>query len=274
MHAMNSIAVRYQTLLDRIHQQELACARPPGSVRLLAVSKTQPAAKLRQTWLAGARDFGENYVQEALEKIALLSAEGSDTPGIRWHFIGPIQSNKTRDLATHFDWVHSVDRLKIVQRLQEQRPPELAPLNVCIQVNVSGEASKSGVDLQAAQALCAAVASSDRLRLRGLMSIPAPCDEHEEQRRMLRPLAQLFQALQQQYPSMDTLSMGMSNDFAAAIAEGSTLIRIGTALFGERPPTRRGEPAQAADDSVHTHDGKAEERFSSQKTPAGNADIV
>lgn len=226
-----TIASRYHSLLSLIREQEQRFLRQPGSVRLLAVSKTQPPARLLEAWAAGARDFGENYVQEALEKMGQLATEA---PDITWHFIGPIQSNKTRDLATRFDWVHSADRLKIIQRLQDQRPPGLPPLNICVQVNLSNEDTKSGVSLQAARELCAAVSQMDRLCLRGLMAIPAPCHDHEQQRAAFRPLSALFSELQQQYASMDTLSMGMSDDFAAAIAEGSTMIRIGTALFGKR----------------------------------------
>jgi pyridoxal phosphate enzyme (YggS family) len=151
-----------------------------------------------------------------------------------WHFIGPIQSNKTRDIAAHFHWVHSVDRLKIIQRLQEQRPAGLPLLNVCVQINLSNEDTKSGVDLQQARELCAAVAQMDKLCLRGLMAIPAPCSDHQQQRAAFRPLAELFRELQALYPQMDTLSMGMSDDYAAAIAEGSTMIRIGTGIFGKR----------------------------------------
>lgn len=228
---VDSIAYRYQNLLDSIRNQERRFGRTPGSVKLLAVSKTWPAEQLREVWDAGARDFGENYVQEALEKIDQLSPL---RPEITWHFIGPIQSNKTRDLASHFDWVHSVDRMKIIQRLQEQRPPDLLPLNVCVQINLSNEDTKSGVSLQQAKDLCLTVSQMDRLCLRGLMAIPAPCQDHEQQRMAFRPLATLFKELQRNYPTMDTLSMGMSDDFAAAIAEGSTMIRIGSALFGKR----------------------------------------
>lgn len=230
------IAERYHQLLSSVREQEIRFQRTPGSVTVLAVSKTHGVDMLRDAWSAGIREFGENYVQEALGKIHELSSPHSQTPGIIWHFIGPIQSNKTRDIAAHFDWVHSVDRIKIVQRLQDQRPANLPALNVCIQVNLSNELTKSGTDLDQARELCAAVSTMDRLRLRGLMAIPAPCDDHEQQRAAFRPLAELFRELQQQYPSMDTLSMGMSNDYPAAIAEGATLLRIGSLLFGSRPP--------------------------------------
>ncbi|TFH75738.1 YggS family pyridoxal phosphate-dependent enzyme [Gammaproteobacteria bacterium LSUCC0112] len=230
----HSITLNYQQLLAAIREQELISQRTPGSVKLLAVSKTHGPDRVREAWQVGARDFGENYVQEALAKMAELSAPQSATPGITWHFIGPIQSNKTRDIAAHFDWVHSVDRLKIIQRLQDQRPAGLAPLNVCVQINLSNEDTKSGVDLQQARNLCAAVAQQDKLCLRGLMAIPAPCTDPLLQRAAFRPLAALFRELQSSYPSMDTLSMGMSDDYAAAIAEGSTMIRIGTGIFGKR----------------------------------------
>lgn len=232
--SIDGIAPNYHQLLASIQQQELLFQRPSGSVKLLAVSKTHKPARLREAWAAGARDFGENYVQEALAKITELSAAQSTTPDITWHFIGPIQSNKTRDIAAHFDWVHSVDRLKIIQRLHDQRPAQLPPLNICVQINLSDEETKSGVDLQQARELCAAVAHMDRLCLRGLMAIPAPCADHLLQRAAFKPLAELFRELQAIYPQMDTLSMGMSDDYAAAIAEGSTMIRIGTGIFGKR----------------------------------------
>lgn len=232
--SIDGIAPNYHQLLASIREQERLFKRTPGSVKLLAVSKTHKADRLREAWAAGARDFGENYVQEALAKIAELSAAPTTTPDIVWHFIGPIQSNKTRDIAAHFDWVHSVDRLKIIQRLQDQRPAELPALNICVQINLSNEQTKSGTDLQQARELCAAVAGMDRLCLRGLMAIPAPCADHQQQRASFRPLAELFRELQAVYPHMDTLSMGMSDDYAAAIAEGSTMIRIGTGIFGKR----------------------------------------
>lgn len=234
MNTIN-IAERYLAITARIRHQEHQCQREPGSVALLAVSKTQDAASIHQAYQAGARHFGENYVQEALEKINALAHEPYLLDDIVWHFIGPIQSNKTRDIAAAFDWVHSVDRARIAQRLQDQRPADLPPLNVCVQVNLSGEDTKSGVSLAQAPDLCRAVNQMPRLRLRGLMAIPAPCHDHEAQRATFHPLASLFHFLQQEYPTMDTLSMGMSEDFEAAIAEGSTMIRVGTAIFGSRP---------------------------------------
>jgi pyridoxal phosphate enzyme (YggS family) len=200
--------------------------RDPATVGLLAVSKTQPAAAIREAAAGGIRDFGENYLQEALDKQAELS-----DLSLAWHFIGPIQSNKTKSIAEHFDWVHSVDRLKIAQRLSDQRPAELPPLNICLQVNVSGEASKSGCAPEELLQLAQAVAAMPQLRLRGLMCIPAPSEDPAEQRAAFARL----RALRDELPlTLDTLSMGMSQDLEAAIAEGATWVRIGTALFGAR----------------------------------------
>tara|TARA_B100000989_G_scaffold298413_2_gene287641 strand:+ start:21634 stop:22233 length:600 start_codon:yes stop_codon:yes gene_type:complete len=198
-------------------------------VKLIAVSKKQPVDKIRTAIAAGQRAFGENYAQEALDKIAALKDED-----VEWHFIGPIQSNKTRLLAAHFAWVHSVCRLDIAQRLNDQRPSSLAPLNICLQINTSGEASKSGVSVDEAHDLAHAIVSLPHLKLRGLMTIPAPCDDFDEQRRPYHQLQDLFLSLHQQGILIDTLSMGMTNDFEAAIAEGATMIRVGTAVFGER----------------------------------------
>ena len=214
--------------LAALHQRiAAACAasgRNPAAVTLLAVGKAQAPAALAAAADAGQRDFGENYVQEALAKIAALRGRG-----LRWHFIGPLQANKTADVAAHFDWVHGIDREKVAQRLSGQRPAALAPLNVCVQVNISGEASKSGVPPGDAAALCRAVAALPRLRLRGLMAIPAPGAGAAP----YRALRELFESLRREF-ELDTLSAGMSDDFEAAIAEGSTMIRIGTALFGPR----------------------------------------
>lgn len=196
---------------------------------LLAVSKTRPAEDIRAAHALGINDFGENYLQEALPKIEALQALG-----LTWHFIGPIQSNKTRPIAEHFDWVHSVDRDKIARRLNEQRPADAPPLQVCLQVNVSGEASKSGVSPADLPALAEAVLHLPRLRLRGLMAIPAATNSDAEQRAAFAQLRGLFEELKPQAPDLDTLSMGMSGDLEAAVAEGSTLLRIGTALFGPR----------------------------------------
>lgn len=230
----SSIATRYRDILARLKTQEERFRRNADSVLLLSVSKTHSADKVREAYAAGARHFGENYVQEALDKIALLSQPPNALSDIHWHFIGPIQSNKTRDIAGAFDWVHSVDRLKIAQRLNDQRPDDMPALNTCVQVNLSDEDTKSGVPLNEVEALCANIAGLPRLKLRGLMAIPAPCQDHDQQRAAFQPLAAAFARLQQHYTTMDTLSIGMSDDFEAAIAEGSTMIRIGTAIFGAR----------------------------------------
>lgn len=223
--------------IAKVNQQvEQAChkfGRNPAAVRLLAVSKTQPAEALLEAVAAGQRAFGENYLQEALQKQQQLA----HLPELEWHFIGPVQSNKTRDIATHFDWVHTLERLKVAQRLNDQRPEPLPPLQVLIQVNVSGEASKSGIEPQALPELAAAVIALPRLQLRGLMCIPEAVEDFAQQRAAFARLRALLETLQHQYPALplDTLSMGMSGDLQAAIAEGSTLVRIGTAIFGARP---------------------------------------
>lgn len=223
---MSTIANNIAKVATRIREAAQAAARNPDQVHLLAVSKTQPAEAIRQACQAGLHDFGENYLQEALEKQADLA----DLP-LTWHFIGPIQSNKTKSIAEHFDWVHSVDRLKIAQRLSDQRPESLPPMNICLQVNVSGEASKSGCEPQDVPQLVQAIAALPRLRLRGLMAIPEPTDDPTEQRAAFARLRHLQAELQM---DLDTLSMGMSQDLEAAIAEGATWVRIGTALFGAR----------------------------------------
>lgn len=226
---MDSIAQRLDSVRARITQAEQQAGRSPGAVQLLAVSKTRPIEDLRAALAAGQRCFGENYLQDALPKIAALADEA-----IEWHFIGPIQSNKTREIAGHFDWVHSVDRLKIARRLSEQRPADRPPLNLCLQVNTSGETSKSGVMPDQVAGLARAIAELPHLRLRGLMTIPAPAAEFEQQRKPFRRLHQLFEQLNADGLALDTLSMGMTNDMEAAIAEGSTIVRIGTAIFGAR----------------------------------------
>lgn len=198
---------------------------------LLAVSKTFPAVTIREAVAAGQHRFGENYVQEALDKMAELA----DLRGqIEWHMIGPIQSNKTRPVAEHFDWVHTVDRLKIAQRLSEQRPANLPPLQVCIQVNTSGEDSKSGVSPDEALTLAREVAALPRLTLRGVMALPAPTADAAEQNRQLAEVRVVYEHLRSQGLPLDTLSMGMSADLEAAVAQGSTMVRVGTALFGQR----------------------------------------
>lgn len=226
---MDTLHTNLKQIVDRIRQAEQQYGRPEGCVQLLAVSKTFPAGYIRSAMEAGQRAFGESYLQEALEKINTLT-----DPRPEWHFIGPIQSNKTRKIAENFDWVHAVERLKIAQRLSEQRPPSLPPLNICLQVNTSGEQSKSGVTLEQLPQLAATVATLPHLQLRGLMTIPAPCDDFAQQRLPFRLLHEAFTALNRDGYGLDTLSMGMSNDMEAAIAEGSTLVRIGTALFGGR----------------------------------------
>lgn len=211
-----------------------AAGRPPHAAELLAVSKTKPAGLIRAAHACSQRAFGENYLQEALDKQQALT----DLDDIVWHFIGPLQSNKTRQVAEHFAWVHSIEREKIARRLSEQRPAELAPLNVCLQVNISAEASKAGVSLDALPTLAAAVLALPRLRLRGLMAIPAPSDDPQRQREPFARLRHALEALQARHPEapLDTLSMGMSDDLEAAVAEGATLVRLGTAIFGQRPP--------------------------------------
>jgi pyridoxal phosphate enzyme (YggS family) len=206
-----------------------AAGRAPGSVQLLAVSKTWGPDAVRAAHAAGQTAFGENYIHEAVDKITALQ----DLP-LQWHCIGPIQSNKTRLVAEHFDWVHSIDRLKIAQRLSEQRPAHLPPLQVCIQVNVDGGETKSGVVPQDLPALAQAVAALPRLQLRGLMTIPEPAETDAQMRAVHRQAKDLLDNLRAQGLALDTLSMGMSADLAAAIAEGSTMVRVGTAIFGKR----------------------------------------
>ncbi|MDR6535750.1 pyridoxal phosphate enzyme (YggS family) [Variovorax soli] len=208
-----------------------AAGRDPASVRLLAVSKTFPAEAVREARAAGQIAFGENYVQEGVAKIEALS----DLRGeLEWHCIGPLQSNKTRPVAAHFDWVHSIDRLKIAERLAEHRPAELQPLQVCLQVNVDAGANKSGVAPEEALDLARAVAALPRLRLRGLMAIPEPAPDFEAQRALFLRAAAVFQDMRSAGLDVDTLSLGMSADLEAAIAAGSTMVRVGTAIFGAR----------------------------------------
>ncbi len=224
-------AARLAAMLARIRAAELRFQRLPHSVQLLAVSKTQPPTAIAALAAAGQHCFGENYVSESLDKMAALAAQNFP---LEWHFIGPIQANKTRQIAEHFTWVHSVDRLKIAQRLQAQRPDDLPPLNLCLQVNISHESSKHGLNEQDVIAVAHAVAEMPRLRLRGLMAIPAPTTDFMAQRQPFAQLRALQQRLIASGLALDTLSMGMSADLEAAIAEGSNLLRIGTALFGPR----------------------------------------
>ncbi|MBT8100002.1 MAG: YggS family pyridoxal phosphate-dependent enzyme, partial [Gammaproteobacteria bacterium] len=203
--------------------------RDPGAVRLVAVSKKKPPESVREAAAAGQRDFAENFVQEGLDKITAVGIEG-----LRWHFIGHLQSNKSRAVAEHFDWVHTVDRLRIARRLSQQRPESLAPLNICLQVNIDNETGKSGISVAEAPELARAVAELPRLRLRGLMCLPAPREAFEAQRQPFAAMRLLAEQLQVDGIKLDTLSMGMSNDHRAAIFEGSTMVRIGTAIFGAR----------------------------------------
>ena len=215
---------------------QLACeaaVRPRSTVQLLAVSKTFPAEAVLEAAACGQRAFGENYLQEGVDKIAAVAKALPDTP-LEWHFIGPIQSNKTRPIATHFDWVHTVERLKIAQRLSEQRPPERGPLNICLQVNISGEATKSGVHPGELLALAREIARLPNLRLRGLMAIPEAQDDPEQQRIPFARLRALAQDIVKDGIFVDTLSMGMSGDMRAAILEGASIVRVGSAIFGAR----------------------------------------
>lgn len=230
---MTTISDNLQAVKARVSRALSASARSADSVQLLAVSKTWSADSLSQAYAAGQRAFGENYVQEALTKIAALH-----DLDLEWHFIGPLQSNKTREVAAHFAWVHGVDRLKIAERLSAQRPENLPPLQVCIQVNVSGEASKSGVAPAQLSALAHAMARLPRLQLRGLMTIPEPSEDDALLRSRFRLLRELRDQLNTEGLVLDTLSMGMSHDFELALAEGATLIRVGSAIFGARPSTK------------------------------------
>ena len=225
------VARHLDEVRQRIAKAAADASRDASSVTLLAVSKTFPAEDVRAAFNAGQRAFGENYVQEAVAKIAELADLRSE---IEWHFIGPLQSNKTKVVAENFDWVHSVDRLKIAERLSDQRPDGMPPLNVCLQINVSGEDSKSGVAPGDASALARQIAALPRLRLRGLMAIPEPAGTLDEQRAPHRRLREILDTLRADGLELDTLSMGMSADIEAAILEGSTMVRIGTAIFGAR----------------------------------------
>ena len=228
---MATIATNLQLVNGRINHACAQVGRSSASVTLLAASKTFPAVTVREAFSAGQRCFGENYVQEAVDKMSEL-ADLRDQ--ITWHLIGPLQSNKTRVVAETFDWVHTIDRIKIAQRLSEQRPADLPPLQVCLQVNISGESSKSGVAPQDVLSLAQAVAQLPRLTLRGLMALPAPSDDPEAQRGALRDMHVAFNHLRSEGIPLDTLSMGMSADLEEAIKQGSTLVRVGTALFGKR----------------------------------------
>ncbi|OYD25512.1 YggS family pyridoxal phosphate-dependent enzyme [Oceanimonas baumannii] len=230
---MSTIAQHLQNVHIRIDNAAGKAGRASRDIALLAVSKTRPAKDVEAAWVAGQHSFGENYVQEAVDKIIALK---TSCPDIVWHLIGPLQSNKTRLVAEHFDWVQTVDRLKIAQRLNDQRSPHMRPLNICLQVNVSGEASKSGISPSEAETLANDVVRLPNLCLRGLMAIPEATDNSEALRAQLLELQHLFDRMQKKHPQMDTLSMGMSNDLELAVACGSTLVRVGTAIFGSRNP--------------------------------------
>ena len=229
---MHKIDDNLAKVMARIQRAAQESGRAAADIHLLAVSKTQPATAVERAWQWGQRRFGENYVQEALEKKQALA----HLPDIEWHFIGPIQSNKTRAIAENFDWVHSIDRLKTAQRLSAQRPSTLPALQVCVQVNIDDEETKAGVSLAELPVLAQQVAELPNLHLRGLMSIPAPCDDPRRQRATFSRLRDAMESLQQAGLPLDTLSMGMSGDLEAAIASGSTLVRVGTDIFGARAP--------------------------------------
>jgi pyridoxal phosphate enzyme (YggS family) len=240
---MSQVTTNLMLVKQRLELAALAAKREPEDIQLLAVSKTFPAIAVEEAMHAGQTAFGENYVQEGVEKIQQLAKL---RPWLEWHFIGPLQSNKTKEVAHNFDWVESIDRLKIAERLSAQRLelPEVLPLQVCVQVNISNEESKSGVIIEEAAELCDAVAQLPGLTLRGLMAIPAPSTDLVEQRAACAKMKALFVQIQQArlddrgYAYFDTLSMGMSDDLEAAIAEGSTLVRVGTAIFGQRPAAK------------------------------------
>ncbi len=228
---MAAVAHALETVRRRVASAEQRYGRPPGSVALLAVSKTRPAMDIEELARTGQRAFGESYAQEALGKIAALTHLS-----LEWHFIGPIQTNKSRLIAKHFQWVHSIDRLKVAERLSAQRPHDLPPLQVCLQVNISGEKTKAGVPPEQAPDLAGALMDLPQLKLRGLMAIPAPTIDTASQRVPFQRLRMLLDQMQQQGLVLDTLSMGMSADLEAAVAEGATIVRVGTAIFGPRPP--------------------------------------
>ena len=229
---MNDIAHNLAQVRDKISAAATRCGRASEEITLLAVSKTKPASAIADAIAAGQHAFGENYVQEGVDKIRFFQEQGKTD--LQWHFIGPLQSNKSRLVAEHFDWCHTIDRLRIASRLNDQRPEALPPLNVLIQVNISDENSKSGIALEELDALAADVAALPRLTLRGLMAIPAPESSYERQFAVAQQMAVAFEALKARYDTVDTLSLGMSDDMEAAIAAGSTMVRIGTAIFGAR----------------------------------------
>ena len=234
---MTSIQHNLQQVRQRIAAAAARCGRAPEEITLLAVSKTKPASAVEEAAAAGQIAFGENYVQEGVEKVQALTAH----PQLEWHFIGPLQSNKSRLVAENFAWCHTIDRQRIAQRLNDQRPVTLPPLNVLIQVNISAENSKSGIMLDAVSVLAQQIAALPQLRLRGLMAIPAAESDYDRQLAVCQQMAEAFRQLQQDYPAIDTLSLGMSDDMEAANAAGSTMVRIGTAIFGARDYARNSQ---------------------------------
>lgn len=226
---MIRVTENFRKIQDLLAKAAADAGRSPDEILLLAVSKSKPASAVLEACAAGQRNFGENFVQEGLEKIAAVARDD-----VIWHFIGHLQANKTRAVAEHFDWVHTIERLKIARRLSEQRPDDSQPLNVCIEVNIDAEASKAGVPVEEVASLAAAVDELPQLRLRGLMCLPAMRDNFEEQRRPFARLRGILESLNESGFSLDTLSMGMTADYAAAIHEGATIVRIGTAIFGAR----------------------------------------
>lgn len=227
---MNTLDERYASVCKRIRLAATGCGRSVEDVALLAVSKTRPIEDIHALLKHGQLAFGENYLQEAIPKIEAIKNEAAE-----WHFIGPAQSNKTRQISEHFDWVHSVDRLKIARRLNDHRHAWQPELNICIQVNIDNQATKSGISPEQVPELCSEICKLPRLKLRGLMTIPAPSEDYENQRKPFRRLRELQDQLIAEGYTLDTLSMGMSSDLEAAIAEGSTMIRVGTDIFGPRP---------------------------------------
>ncbi len=230
-YIMTTIADRLANAQHRIEQAAQISSRNADEIQLLAVSKTKPNSDILAAYAAGQRRFGENYVQEGESKITTLK---DCCPKIEWHFIGPLQSNKTKIIANHFDWMHTVSREKIASRLNEQRPKEMPPLNICIQINISGETSKSGTTPEALKLLASRVELMPNLSLRGLMAIPTATSDKALQKDQFQQLHALYQELKSLYPQVDTLSMGMSNDLEQAIEQGSTMVRIGSAIFGKR----------------------------------------
>ena len=225
-----SLASRLAAAQQRQAEAARLAGRDPAAILMLAISKTQPPEVIQEAYDAGLRAFGENYLQEAVDKQPLLPAD------IEWHCTGPVQSNKSKLVAEHFDWCHTVDSLKLAERLNNQRPAALPPLNVCVQLHIGGEDSKSGISADEVPAVAAAIAKLPRLRLRGIMTIPPASEDPAEQRRWFAEARAVYERLRAEIPGVDTLSMGMSGDLEAAIAEGSTMIRVGSALFGPRPP--------------------------------------